>query len=158
MASRRKRALVQWGIALGLGAAMPSPGAEAIGTAPLPAGQLADKPGIVVLQAVPGPSTVDSGYSLQVVDMPPPPQLPPPTEPVERPAPTCPIEVRAIIAGAEVGDRFAVVVSGDDAESSIVRRGDTVRTATGWFNVTAIRPHSIRLRHGESAVRCDLRP
>lgn len=165
MGTRVTRFVCQSALALVLALLMPN-GQEGPGSIALSPEAMAPPPVEELVALVP-PSVLRPAYHLPVVEVPPvPADL---LEPAPGAAatvailsavaaadkPTCPVELRAIIAGGEQpDDAFAVVHA--EGESSVLRPGQTTRTAVGLVKLSAIESGGIVVRHGGTTYRCAL--
>ncbi len=105
-----------------------------------------------VLYVIEAPATLPIAYGLGVIAVPDPPVFEIPAASVV--APTCPIEVRAIVVADDPSATFAVLAWGD--ESVVVNRGDSRRTPFGWLRVASIRSDRVLLRRGDLTFQCAL--
>ena len=116
-----------------------------------PAPEFAAKPAFVPAPApAPASETVSPGDEKLSAS------APTSVEQTVRPVPTarqCPVELRAIIAGGEK-DGFAMVSL--EGESSMLRRGDRVRTSLGTAKVSSLSNTHMPLPGGFGRRQCAL--
>ncbi len=98
------------------------------------------------------PSKLEGVYGLGVVEVPEPPGN---VESMRaQPSQDCPVEVRAIVRGDEPSSTFAVLGWGEN--SSLLGKGEGVRTPIGWLAVALIAEDYVVLHHGGEAYHCVL--
>ena len=105
-------------------------------------------------------SLFETGYGLAVVDVP---EIPPHVlaRPVTRSeatavaaSPTCPFDVRAIVAGGEEIGSFATVVA--EEESSIIRAGTRHTFGGKRWKIKSIHNDDVVIESGGRTLRCPL--
>ena len=75
-------------------------------------------------------------------------------KPSKRPAPSCPLEVRAIVEAETMADSFAMLSV--DGETRLVHLEEVLNTPAGSFVLGAIQPSGVVLHKGNQKIRCSL--
>ncbi len=148
-------------LAAAIGGAVPSIDAEALLSAVRPGAPTGSQPSStdradrIELQVLAGPQTLRGGYRLSVVEIPAPPADVIADSAGPRPwRRGCPVELRAVVAGADGG--FAVVAVPGADDSILVGLGEEFATPRGRARVEAIQSRWLTLELGGATVECEV--